>query len=85
MASVAGIAVAVAVGGGLTVVVAIVALAWVRTQPRLMAAPAPASVAVAARTTERIEPVEDLRRGPVERVEGAGVADAVAGSGPRPR
>ncbi len=85
MASVAGIAVALAVGGGLTVVVAIVALAWVRTQPRLMAAPAPASVAVAARTTERIEPVEDLRRGPVERVEGAGVADAVAGSGPRPR
>jgi MFS family permease len=74
VASAAGIAFAIALGGGLAVLVALGALLWVRRQPGFVAVP----------------PALPRERGHggqanVERVEGAGLADAVAGSGPRPR
>ena len=75
-ASIAGIAIAVALGGGLTVVVALLALAWVRRRPALMTAPV-----LAARPGPGLGPTA-----PLERVEGAAVAEAAAGSRPaRPR
>jgi MFS family permease len=86
-ASVAGIAIAVAIGGGLTVVVALAALVWVRGRPSLMTTPA--AVLADAGRAARADGLPDGAPVPVavavQRVEGAGVADAIAGSGPRPR
>ena len=74
VASAAGIAVAIALGGGLAVLVALGALIWVRRQPGFVAVP---GGALRDRPTSA--------RAATERVEGAGLADAIAGSGPRPR
>jgi hypothetical protein len=74
VASAAGIGVAIALGGGLAVVVALGALLWVRRQPGFVAVPGGA-----------LRDLPTSARAGTERVEGAGLADAIAGSGPRPR
>jgi hypothetical protein len=87
-ASVAGIAIAVAIGGGLTVVVALGALLWVRSRPGLMTTPAAvlADAGSRPRRTDGLAADGSSATVPAAvRVEGAGIADVVAGSGPRPR
>ncbi len=79
IASLAGIAVAVALGGGLATLVALGAWLWVRRQPAFVSVSAPAGRVGPSRV------VPGTPRTATDRVEGAGMADAIAGSGPRPR
>ncbi len=80
VASTAGIAVAVGLGGILATAVALAALVWVRRQRGFVALPARPAVA-----PDAVAGVSERLRDAVPAVEGAGMADAIAGSGPRPR
>jgi MFS family permease len=86
IASAAGIAVAVGIGGGLTLLVGFGALAWVRAQSGFQSVPVAASGPLAAPPLSDVGPhAPSGEASAASRVEGAAVADAIAGSGPRPR
>lgn len=86
IASAAGIAVAVGIGGGLTLLVGLAALAWIRAQAGFQSVPlATAAPLAAPALTGAAPPAPASEASAASRVEGAAVADAIAGSGSRPR
>ncbi|HSK53484.1 MAG TPA: MFS transporter [Clostridia bacterium] len=86
IASAAGIAVAVGIGGGLTLLVGLAALAWIRAQAGFQSVPVATPAPLAAPgLTGAAPPAPATEASAASRVEGAAVADAVAGSGSRPR
>jgi MFS family permease len=86
IASAAGIAVAVGIGGGLTLLVGLAAFVWVRAQAGFQSVPVTASATRGALPASEVAlPAPASEASAANRLEGAGVADAIAGSGPRPR
>jgi MFS family permease len=86
IASAAGIAVAVGIGGGLTLLVGLAAFVWVRAQAGFQSVPVTASATRGALPASGVAlPAPASEASAANRLEGAGVADAIAGSGPRPR